>query len=50
MDLIMAQKNPAGGSYAAWLVSNCDKTRGASIRWEFGKKLVEAGLRVEAEF
>ena len=34
-------------NYIAWVVSNCNKTAGAIERYEYGKKLIEAGLPVD---
>ena len=31
---------------AAWFVSDCDHTIGAKMRWDYGKKLIEAGIRI----
>ena len=47
MKLIMAQKNPPGKSYATWMVSNCGKTRGATVRWEYAQQLIAAGLKLD---
>ena len=43
----MAQKNVPGKPYATWMVSNCNKTRGASLRWEYGQQLINAGLKLD---
>ena len=31
---------------AAWFVSDCDHTIGAKMRWDYGKKLIDAGIRI----
>ena len=33
--------------HTAWLVSNCNQTRGSIHRWEFGKSLARAGLKLD---
>jgi hypothetical protein len=33
--------------HTAWLVSNCNQTRGSIHRWEFGKSLAKAGLKLD---
>jgi len=43
----MNRKNAANTKYVSWIVSNCDKTSGASARFEYGKRLVEAGLKLD---
>ena len=43
----MAQKSAPGNPYVAWMVSNCDHTRGAAVRWEFVQRLIKAGLNIE---
>jgi len=40
---IMNQKKENSAS-TTWLVSNCDETRGASMRLEFAQRLIQAGL------
>jgi len=45
--LIMSRKNPPNTKYAAWMVSNCDKTGGASKRWEYVQALIRAGLKLD---
>ena len=40
---IMSQKSTEGAT-TTWLVSNCDQTRSASMRFEFAQRLVQAGL------
>lgn len=47
IDQIMAQKNAAGQSYVTWMVSNCESTRGAAIRWEYVQRLIAAGLKLD---
>ena len=42
---IMAAKQAK--SYATWLVSNCDKTRGAEKRFQYAQQLIEAGLQLD---
>lgn len=43
---LMSLKNPKDGNYAAWMVSNCDATRGASMRFAYVQRLIELGLRL----
>ena len=43
----MSQKSAPGNPYVAWMVSNCDHTRGAAVRWEFVQRLIKAGLNIE---
>jgi len=47
VDKLMAQKSAPGNPYVAWMVSNCDHTRGAAVRWEFVQRLIKAGLNIE---
>jgi len=44
-DLIMKKK--MSKNHTAWLVSNCNQTQGSITRWEFGKRLVDAGLKLD---
>jgi hypothetical protein len=46
----MEQKFPYGFEHnTAWYVSNCNHTIGAENRFEYGKLLMDAGLRVHTE-
>merc|ERR1712046_102029 len=47
ISIIMDRKNAANTKYAAWVVSNCDHTAGASQRFEYGQRLVKAGLKLD---
>lgn len=47
IDGLMAHKNPAGEPYVTWMVSNCEATRGASVRWQFVQRLIDSGLNIE---
>lgn len=47
LSILMNRKNAPNTKYAAWVVSNCDKTAGASQRFEYGKRLVAAGLKLD---
>ena len=44
-DFIMAKKT--NKKHTAWLVSNCNQTRGSIHRWEYGKSLAKAGLKLD---
>ena len=46
----MANKFPPGSEVnTAWFVSNCNQTIGAIRRMEFGRSLVDLGLKLHAE-
>lgn len=46
----MSRKQPFGSSYnTAWFVSNCNATSGATRRWQYGKSLIDAGLKLYGE-
>ena len=30
-----------------WFVSNCNRTSGARMRWEYGQRLIHAGLKIK---
>lgn len=47
ISVIMNRKNPPNTKYVSWVVSNCNKTAGASQRFEYGKRLVAAGLKLD---
>ena len=31
---------------AAWFVSDCDHTVGAEMRWAYGKRMIDAGIKI----
>ena len=43
---IMSQKSKTG-NYVAWMVSNCEETRGAVLRQEYVTRLVKLGLKLD---
>ena len=43
----MALKTNPNGMYATWLVSNCDETEGAKIRFKYAQDLVSIGLKLD---
>ena len=43
---IMSQKS-SSGNYVAWMVSNCEETRGAVLRQEYVRRLVDLGLKLD---
>ena len=45
---MMSKKNTSK-YHTVWLVSDCDHTPGALLRWEYGKKLIIAGLKLHGE-
>ena len=45
LDGILKRKH--GRNYATWVVSNCNKTYGASKRMEFALQLINDGLKFE---
>ena len=54
---LLAQKQPYnepleefGGNFnTVWYISNCNHSSHAVRRWEFGKTLIDAGLKVHGE-
>ena len=42
----MSQKLKTG-NYVAWMVSNCEETRGAVIRQEYVTRLIKLGLKLD---
>jgi len=45
---VIDQKAEAGqGNHTVWMVSNCDATRGAVVRQEYVKRLVDNGLKLD---
>ena len=44
MKVIERLKRPAGENHTAWMVSNCESTRGAVVRKEFTDRLVNVSL------
>ena len=47
IDQLMAQKNTPGDSYVTWMVSNCESTRGAAVRWDYVNRLISSGLKID---
>ncbi|CAG5078121.1 Oidioi.mRNA.OKI2018_I69.PAR.g8906.t1.cds [Oikopleura dioica] len=47
MKIIQRLKQPTGENHTAWLVSNCEETRGAVVRKEFTDRLVKHGLKLD---
>lgn len=47
MKVIERLKRPAGENHTAWMVSNCESTRGAVVRKEFTDRLVKHGLKLD---
>ena len=35
-----------GINHTVWFVSNCNHTNGARARWNYGKSLIDAGLKL----
>ena len=47
---LIEKKFEYGSDYnTAWYVSNCNFTSGAEKRYEFGKKMIEKGLKLYSE-
>ena len=44
MKIIQRLKQPTGENHTAWLVSNCEETRGAVVRKEFTDRLVKVEI------
>ena len=37
------------GFHTGWMISNCDHTPGARLRWGYGQELIKAGLKLHGE-
>ena len=46
MNSILANKNTTE-ALATWMVSNCDNTLGAKMRWEYGQSLIKVMLKID---
>ena len=44
---LIEYKHPYGSKFnTGWIISNCNDTLTANVRWEYGAKLIKAGLKV----
>lgn len=44
---ILAQKTARDENYVSWLVSNCDNTGGADLRYVYVQRMIEEGLKMD---
>ena len=46
-NIAQVMANKMDGPYATWLVSNCDETRGAQVRFQYVQRMIQAGLELD---
>jgi hypothetical protein len=47
--ILKLKNEKTNGFHTGWMISNCDHTPGAILRWAYGEALIKAGLKLHGE-